>query len=125
MQWLDRTGAQRRGGLEPWRDLLDAHDAHPKKSLEAVASSQVLINSPAPRPAEKCLPSARLPLLASWIADPVAFRAAKRPNAARKTFDEVSPDLSLEWHRSHHAWAFQYLAHRSDQFAAMAFNVLS
>lgn len=109
-------------------DVLDAHDAHPKKSLRAVASSQVLINSPASRPAEKCLPSAWLPLLASWIADPVAFRAAKRPNAARKTFDEVSPDLSLEWHRGHHAWAFQYLAHRpdrSDQFAAMAFNVLS
>lgn len=50
-------------------DLLDAHDAHPKKSPEAVASSQVLINSPASRPAEKCLPSAWLPLLASWIVD--------------------------------------------------------
>lgn len=67
------------------------------------ASSQVLINSPASRPAEKCLPSAWLPLRDSWIADLVSFRAAKRPNAARKTFDEVSPDLSLEGHRGHHA----------------------
>lgn len=106
-------------------DLLDVRDAHPKKSLEAVASSQVLINSPASRPAEKCLPSAWFPLQDSWIADPVPFRAAKRPNAARKTFDEVSPDLSLEWHRGHHAWAFEYLAQRSDQFTAMALNVLS
>lgn len=106
-------------------DLLDVRDAHPKKRLEVVASSQVLINSPASRPAEKCLPSAWLPLQDSWIADPVSFRAARRPNPARKTFDEVSPDLSLEWHRGHHAWAFQYLAQRSDQFAATALNVLS
>lgn len=105
--------------------LLDVGVAHPKKSLEVVASSQVLINSPASRPAEKCLRSAWLPLQDSWIADPVAFRAARRPNPARKTFDEVSPDLSLEWHRGHRAWAFQYLAQRSDQFAAMALNVLS
>lgn len=106
-------------------DLPDVRDAQPKKSLEAVSSSQVLINSPASCPAEKCLPSAWLPLQDSWIADPVPFRAGKRPNPARKTFDEVSPDLSLEWHRGHHAWAFQYLARRSDQFAAMALNVLS
>lgn len=125
MQWLDRTHVQRRDAPENMAVLLDVRDAHPKKSLEVVASSQVLINSPASRPAEKCLPSAWLPLQDSWIAGPVSFRAARRPNPARKTFDEVSPDLSLEWHRGHHAWAFQYLAQRSDEFAATALNVLS
>lgn len=125
MQLLDRIGVQLRDEPVPLTDLHRVRDTQPKRSLEVAASSQVLINSPASRPAEKCLPSAWLPLKDSWIADPVPFRAAKRLNPARKTFDEVSPDLSLERHRSHHAWAFQYLAHRSDQFAAMALNVLS
>lgn len=89
------------------------------------ASSQVLINSPAPRPAEECLPSAWLPVQDSWIADSVSFRAAKRPNPARKTFGGVSPDLSFEGRRGHHAWASRYLEQRSDQLAAMALNVLS
>lgn len=103
MQWLYRTRVQRRDGPEPWRTCLMFVMLIPRKTLEVVASSQVLINSPASRPAEKCLPSAWLPLQDSWIADPVAFRAARRPNPARKTFDEVSPDLSLELHRGHHA----------------------
>lgn len=37
-------------------DLLDVRAPHPKKSLEAIASSQVLINSPASRPAENACP---------------------------------------------------------------------
>lgn len=96
MQWLDEAGVQQSGGPEPWLDMPDGRDAQPKKSLGAAASSQVLINSPASHPAEKCLPSAWLPLQDSWIAESVPFRAAKRPNPARKNFDEVSPDLPLE-----------------------------
>lgn len=125
MQWLAQAGVQQSDGPGPWPDLPDVRDAQPKKSLEAAASSQVLINSPASRRAENCLPSAWLPLQDSWIAEPVPFRAAKCPNPARKTLEEVSPDLSLEEHRGHHAQACQYLAHRSDQFEATALNVLS
>lgn len=78
---------------EQHRACLIVRDAPALESLEVAASSQLVINSPASRLAEICLPSESFPLEASWIAEPVAFRATKRPNPACKTFGEVSPHL--------------------------------